>query len=412
MSERRYDTTGWDKEQVRRQSGSVQRSSSAQRAAAPAQRSAVPAQQRTGAPAQRSGSTAPRRKKKKKRINPILGFLFYIIFVVAGSALLAGVGWLLANDLCALNKEYIEVTLQVTKEDTVETVTEKLKEEGLIEYDWFFRLFAWVCDADEKIGEGEHVLNTNMDYRALIVGMKSKTGQSLTAETVTVTIPEGYTVAQTIKLLAEKGVNTEEALTQAAQTYRFTKYAFVDNENLGDISRLEGYLFPNTYEFYVGEKASSALGRLLDEFSRQMDEELSSAIEASGKSLKEIVIIASLIEEETDGGDRAKISSVIHNRIQNPGFETAGLLQIDAALIYGTGDLELTEEDKQADTPYNLYLHAGLPPTAISNPGRASLLAAAQPEQTNYYYYVLGNDGNHIFSTNYNDHINAINRLK
>jgi len=388
MSEKRYDTTGWDKEQVRRQS------------------SGTSAQQRSGSSPQR------RKKKKKKRLNPFIGFLLWLVFVVAGSALIAGVGWLLANDLCALNKDYKEVTLQVTKEDTVETVTEKLAEEGLIEYKWFFRLFAIVCDADEKIGEGEHLLNTNMDYRALIVGMRSKTGQSLTAETVTVTIPEGYTVAQTIKLLAEKGVNTEEALTQAAENYRFTAYSFVDNENLGDISRLEGYLFPNTYEFYVGEKASSALGRLLDEFNRQMDVELIEAIEASGKTMEEIVIIASLIEEETDGGDRSKISSVIHNRINNPGFETAGLLQIDAALIYGTGDVELTEEDKQVDSPYNLYLHAGLPPTAISNPGRASLMAAAQPEQTDYYYYVLGNDGKHIYSTNYNDHVNVINSLK
>ncbi len=391
MSEKRFDTTGWDKEQVRRQSsGSTQRSASAPN----------------------GGTTAKRRKKKKKRGNPFLGFILWLVFVVAGSALLAGVGWLLANDLCALNKDYKEVTIHVTKEDTVDTVTDMLKEEGLIEYKWFFKLFGWVCDADEKIGEGEHTLNTNMDYRALIVGMKSKTGQSLTAETVSVTIPEGYTVAQTIKLLAEKGVNTEEALTQAAENYRFTKYAFVDNENLGDISRLEGYLFPNTYEFYVGEKASSALGRLLDEFNREMDAELIEAIEASGKTMDEIVIIASLIEEETDGSDRGKISSVIYNRINNPGFETGGLLQIDAALVYATGNTELTEEDLQTDSPYNLYLHAGLPPTAISNPGRASLLAAAQPEQTDYYYYVLGNEGKHIYSTNYNDHVNVINSLK
>lgn len=391
MSEKRYNTTGWDKEQVRRQAGS-----------------SAPSGQHSASSAQRS---TPARRRKKKRGNPVLNFILYLIFVVAGSALLAGVGWLLANDLCALNKEYQEVTLVVTKEDTVKTVTDKLKEEGLIEYKWFFRLFAWVCDADEKIGEGTHELNTNMDYRALIVAMKSKTGQSLTAETVTVTIPEGYTVEQTIKLLAEKGVNTEEALREAAENYRFTSYSFVDNENLGDISRLEGYLFPNTYEFYVGEKASSALGRLLDEFNRQLDAELIEAIDASGKSMEEIVIIASLIEKETDGTDRGKIASVIYNRINNPGFETGGLLQIDAALVYATGHTELTEEDMQAESPYNLYLHAGLPPTAIANPGRASLLAAAQPEATDYYYYVLGNDGRHIYSTNYNDHVNVINGL-
>jgi len=396
MSEKRYNTTGWDKEQVRRQTGS-----------------AAPSSQRSGS-TQRSGSaqrSTSARRRKKKRGHPFLNFVLYVVFVVAGSAFLAGVGWLLANDLCALNKDYKEVTLVVSKEDTVETVADKMKEEGLIEYTWFFRLFAWVCDADEKIGEGAHELNTNMDYRALIVGMKSRTGQSLTAETVTVTIPEGYTVEQTIKLLAEKGVNTEEELRQAAENYRFTSYGFIDNENLGDIRRLEGYLFPNTYEFYVGEKASSALGRLLEEFNRQMDAELVEAIDASGKSMEEIVIIASLIEKETDGTDRGKISSVIHNRINNPGYETAGLLQIDAALVYATGNNALTQEDIALDDPYNLYIYAGLPPTAIANPGRASLLAAAQPEATDYYYYVLGNDGKHIYNTNLNDHINTINGL-
>ena len=202
-----------------------------------------------------------------------MGFLIYIVFVVVSSALLAGVGWLLANDLCALNKEMAEATIEVTKEDNVNSVATKLKEAGLIEYKWFFKLFAWVSSADEKIGEGTYTLTTDMDYRALIVGMMSKTGQNLTAETVKVTIPEGYSVAQIIRLLAEKGVNTEEALTEAAQSHKYTEYEFVDNENLGNISRLEGYLYPDTYEFYVGEKASNALGRLLKNFSLKMRSE-------------------------------------------------------------------------------------------------------------------------------------------
>ena len=119
----------------------------------------------------------------------------------------------------------------------------------------------------------------------------------------------------------------------------------MDNENLGNISRLEGYLYPDTYEFYVGEKASNALGRLLKNFSLKMDEEMLELIENSGHSMKEILTIASLIERETDGGDRSTIASVIYNRINNPGYETGGLLQIDAALVYATGHNELTEEE-------------------------------------------------------------------
>lgn len=132
------------------------------------------------------------------------------------SAILAGVGWLLINDLCAFNKEDITATIEVTADDTIGTIADKLHDAGLIEYKWFFRLFATVADAKDKIGTGTYELNTEMDYRALIVGMHNSSG-NLNSDTVRVTIPEGYTVSQIIKLLAENGVNTEENLLEARQ---------------------------------------------------------------------------------------------------------------------------------------------------------------------------------------------------
>ena len=380
MSEDRFSTTGWDREEVRRQ-----------------------------AERRNTGSTA---KKKKKRKKSPVSVLLYLVFVVAASFVVAGVGWLLANDLCALNKEYKEATIEVTQDDDMGSVTKKLKEAGLIEYKWFFRLFCAVANAEEKIGEGTYTLNTDMDYRALITGMVSKSGGSMTADTVRVTIPEGYSVQQIIDLLVEKGVSDKEDLEDAAMNYVYDDYDFVDNENLGSISRLEGYLFPNTYDFYVGEKASSALGRLLKEFGRQMDTEMMELVENSGYSLHEILTIASLIEKETDGTDRQLIASVIYNRMNNPSKETAGLLQIDAALVYATGHNELTEEDLELDSPYNLYKNKGLPPTPIGNPGIESIKAALMPADTDYYYYVLGNDGKHIFSETYAQHQQVIAGLK
>ena len=121
--------------------------------------------------------------------------------------------------------------------------------------------------------------------------------------------------------------------------------------------------------------------------------------------------MASLIEKETDGTDREKIASVIYNRLNNPSYETGGLLQIDAALVYATGHTELTESDLEVDSPYNLYTHPGLPPTPIANPGFDSIRAALQPAETNYYYYVRGNDGLHIFSSTYAEHQQVINSL-
>ena len=345
-----------------------------------------------------------KRRRRRRHINPIL----YLLCVLVVSAILAGTGWLLASDLLAFSREIPssqQISIEVTADDDIGTIAEKLQSAGLIKYKWFFRLFAGITGAKEEIGIGTYTLNTDMDYHALISGMHSSSG-NLTAETVDVTIPEGYTVRQTIELLAEKGVNTVEALTEAAETGDFD-YDFIDGDS-EDISRLEGYLFPDTYQFYVGHNAEDALSRLIRNFTARMGAERMAQVEESGRSLQEIITIASLIEEETDGTDQANIASVIYNRLEGPGDRqgTYGLLQIDASLLYALPDHEgpITSEDMQVDSPYNLYQHAGLPPTPISNPGLASIDAALNPNTTDYYYYALGTDGLHHFSTTLAEH--------
>ena len=156
-----------------------------------------------------------------------------------------------------------------------------------------------------------------------------------------------------------------------------------------------------------------ALNRLLRNFVSRMDESRMEQVEASGRSLHEIITIASLIEEETDGTDQANIASVIYNRLEGPGDRqgTYGLLQIDASLLYALPDHEgaITSADMQVDSPYNLYQHTGLPPTPISNPGLASIDAALNPNDTDYYYYALGTDGLHHFSTTLAEHNAFVN---
>ena len=346
-------------------------------------------------------------------MNPFLFLLLHMIFVALTSALLGCAGWLLFSDFCSFNRSGtppVEIMVEVVADDTVDTVAGKLKEAGLIEYSWFFKLYANITGAEEKIGMGTHTLNTDMDYHALVLGMRSSAG-NMTAETVEVTIPEGYTVAQTIAVLAKNGVNTEAALTEAAQTARFD-YDFIDNES-HDISRLEGFLFPDTYEFYVNEKPSNALNRLIKNFNSKIDDELLAAWQEKGYDLKKIITIASLIERETDGTDQARIASVIYNRLDGPGNKagTNGLLQVDASLLYGLPGHEgaITQTDLETDTPYNLYKYPGLPPTPIANPGMTAIEAALEPEETGYYYYALGKDGKHHYFETYNEHVNFVN---
>ena len=399
-NEDRYHTTSWDGGQVRRQA-----------AGEPSQ------------PSRPSGGSG-KKKAKKKRTNPFLALLLWVVVVIASSVILAGVGWMLANDLCAFTgaDQDVEVvvpaewftTTTVTDEDgnteevslcDIGQVADAFQDAGLIQYKWLFRLFAWVYDADEKIDQGAYVLNTNMDYMALVRGMRS-TGSS--AVTVEVSIPEGYNTQQIFQLLSENGVAPVEELEEAAANYEFVDYAFLDSDLLGDVRRVEGYLYPDTYQFYVGRSAVAALDSMLSNFNSRVysNGELTPLFEeaaARGYDFSDIITIASLIEEETDGTDRDKIASVIYNRLERPG-ETGGLLQIDAALVYAAGRAITQEDYTTLDSPYNLYQHTGLPPTAISNPGMSSITAALQPAETDYYYYVLGADGKHVFSETLSEH--------
>ena len=394
----RYHTTDWDASQVEKEAAQTR-----QEPTGPQERPPRPASAGTGG--------VKKRKKKKRRTNPLLVILLWLAIVAASSAVLAGVGWLLANDFAALNKAYKEVNFQVpedwitgteTDEDgdeitlyDVSKVAAALKEDGLIEYPWFFKLFCRFYNADRKINQGTFVLNTDMDYMALIRNMRSR-GDS--AVTVDVTIPEGYTVKQIIDLLAEKGVGSVEDLTETAAKYEF-EHDFLDKESTGDISRLEGYLFPDTYNFYVGAKTELAFKAMLDNFGSKVagNEDLTELLEESQYTLKDIITIASLIEKETDGSDRENISSVIYNRLENDG-ETHFLLQIDAALVYAAGRPITQSDYTTLDSPYNLYQHTGLPPTPIASPGISSIRAALMPAETNYYFYVLGPDDKHIFN--------------
>ena len=344
------------------------------------------------------------RRRRKKRLGA-WGVLLYVIFVLGISAILAGVGWMWANDILALNKAPLTAVVEIEEGDTVGQVADKLKEQGLIEYKFVFQLFCTFTHVSGKAGEdgakitpGSYELSTDMDYRALISSMGSNSANRLTT---TVTIPEGTTEAQIFEMLEKAGVCSAEDLEETAANYDF-KFSFLQGVlPLGDAKRLEGYLFPDTYEFYMGEDPVNVLNKMILRFDEIFTDEMRQTMTDKGMSVNDAVIIASMIEKETDGTDQGKISSVIYNRLNNPTSETAGYLNIDATILYATGG---TKADPTADTPYNTYTHTGLPPTAICCPGVDALKAAVNPDSTNYYFYALGDDGVHHFFRTSSEH--------
>jgi len=338
----------------------------------------------------------------------VAGAFLYVLLVVASSAILATVGWVWACDLLGLNKEYASVEVVIDEDTDFSAVVDQLEEEGLIQYKFLFKLYAQFSHAKDKIAPGTYELNTEMDYHALVSSMGSS---SATRKTTDITLKEGLTIDQVFELLDERGVTSVEKLQDMAANYDYA-FDWLRDRPLGDYHRLEGYLFPDTYTFELGENPKYVINKMLVNFDAKMDEYMDRfTAEGAAYSLHDIVTIASMIEKETDGKDYKNISSVIYNRLNSPIAETAGYLQIDATLVYLNGGKVPTEQDKAIDSPYNTYLYQGLPAGPISNPGMQSLLAAMDPASTGYYFYVLNPETKeHEFTRTYAEHNALVQR--
>ena len=389
----------------------------------PVQQTAQPS--RPAAPLYPERDEAPIRQRRDGQTG-CLGGVIYFAFVLSVSIILACVGWLAASDVLALNKDPVEATVilekdafteekefvtdddGITKEKTVRTVdldyvAKSLKSAGIIRYKSLFKFYCQFSHAATHIDPGTYELNTNYDYRALVKKMQVGSGAMVTTK---VTIPEGYTMEQIFRKLEEENVCAYPDLMEAAANYQYN-YSFLDENAIGDASRLEGYLFPDTYEFYQGMQASSAINKFLVNFHNRLTEETLDLAEKRGLSLKQVITIASMIEKEAaNDTERPAIASVIYNRLRRD-----MPLQIDSTVMYAMkehGDT-LTVEDTKIDSPYNTYQNTGLPPTPISNPGASSIAAAVKPEDTNYLYYALDTDsGVHRFFTDYNAFSNFV----
>ena len=373
-----FETAKWDAEEVRRQASSSQR-----------------------------GTSRKRRKDKTTRT------LIYLACVVLASCLLAGVGWLLVNDVCSLNKDPVEVKLVIEEGDTLSDVANKLKDAGLINYKGVFKLTSGFFKYKSYVEPGSYDLNSDMDYRALIRNMHDWEADSKEAQgLVSVTIPEGYTVREIIELLAKSGVASVAELEDACANFEFADYDFLDDSQLGSIDRMEGFLFPTTYEFDKNKSAVYAVDTMLTMFKSQISQQMLADIEASPYTLREIITMASLIEKESIGDDteRKNISSVIHNRLENPSSEKGGrALQLCSSINYIMKHDGVKTFDTKIDSPYNTYINPGLTPSPICNPGLSAIKAAIYPADTSYYFFALGTDGKSHFFTDYNEHLRFIN---
>ena len=368
----------------------------------------------------------------------------WLAIILAIGVSIGRMAWLCAADVLALGREPKTVTVTIDEDDTITDVAAKLKDAGLIRYPGLFKMYADFTDAMEDIKPGTYTLNPPdaeedqkdivYDYMALVTVLSPHNpGQVVGSD---LRIPEGYTCAQIFSLLEEKNVCTVaelEAYVASLDTSSLD-YWFLDGVQWGDKYSLEGYLFPNTYDFYENDKPERVLKKMLDSFNASftdsmkadleiLNDRLAQMLKANGYgsdyiethkfTIREVVIIASMIEKETANNlESFTVSSVIYNRLTDP--NDFPYLNIDATIVYALGGKsDLTDEDLKIDHPYNTYTNPGLTPGAISNPSQNSLAAALDPSDTNYYFYAFDpSTGEHHFSETYQEHLDFLASLR
>ncbi|MBQ2775623.1 MAG: endolytic transglycosylase MltG [Clostridia bacterium] len=228
-------------------------------------------------------------------------------------------------------------------------------------------------------------------------------------ETVRITIPEGFTLTQVFKRLEANGVCSFDELMSTSQSYDYSYYPLIAaRPNKTRAFKLEGYLFPNTYDFYKGERPQDAIGRFLRVAESQITSSHRSKAKAMGYSMDEILTVASIIEKEGSNASQvSKIAAVIYNRLE------AGMkLQMDSGIYYIEDKVKpyLTGDINRYNSLYNMYKCSGLPAGPICNPGMKTINAALNPADVPYLYFCHDENANYYYAETYEEHLENLKK--
>lgn len=290
--------------------------------------------------------------------------------------------------------------IEIPKGMGIKEAAYNLAKEGIISHPLFFTLMCRINSKFPVIKAGEYELRPSMApleiYQILEKGAYKKHY---------VTIPEGFTLNQIAKLFLKEQLIDKKKFLKLAHDREFIK-----SLGVGALS-LEGYLFPDTYEFTKGSGERFILTEMVSRFHEVFTDAFKRRADELKLSIHEVVILASMVEKEAKSAEeKGFVSAVLHNRLRKnmP-------LQCDPTIIYVIEDGfdgVLKNSSLRIDSPYNTYKYRGLPPGPIANPGKESILAALYPSKENYLYFVSTNDGYHKFSKSYNEHIVAVRNFK
>ena len=333
----------------------------------------------------------------KAKKNGVIVLLLLILIVIA----VVGVYYYFASAVDKNDSTIIEITIPAGSSTTA--IAGILKDNQLIQNELFFRYQVKRLGVDAQMRAGSYELSKSQSVEQ-IIEVLVKGNEKI--ESVRFTIPEGYNIVQIATKLADEGLVDRDRFIQLAKEGNFD-YSFVKAiPNDKDIKyRLEGYLFPETYEIKVGASEGDIINRMLDQFADEWKPEWDAVIKERNLTIHEVVALASIVEREIIvDSERPIAAGVFTKRLdQSWRLESCATVQY----VWGKQKAQLLLTDMAIVDPYNTYVNNGLPPGAIASPGRASLEATVYPENNPYYFFVTKKDvsNTHYFSKTYEEHL-------
>lgn len=342
-------------------------------------------------------------KKKKNSGKKVLVVILLILVLVLGGGV-----WFIQDSLSPISKQEEEITFVINSGDTVKAVTKRLEEAGIIKNDFIATYFAKFKNL-EDIKVGQYTLDKSWNLQKILETLNNPTAS--TSLDVKITFPEGMWAKEMAKKIAANTNVTEEELLTLWNDDTFLRemieiYPFLTEDILNDQTRvkLEGYLFPETYYFYVDTTARAVTMKFLDQ-TNKIYEKYKDAFESSEFTIHEIFTLASITQFESgNGADDKIISGVWMNRL-----EKGMLLQSSVTVCYALYDYDHwmdCEVNPNIDSPYNTYKYAGIPIGPIDNPGETAIASVLYPEKTNYLYFIADvyGDGTVYYAETYAEH--------
>lgn len=353
-----------------------------------------------------------------ERANKIIKFCKIIILIVAVIAL----GNVVRDYVKVYYDDYMSEyrgtysyqgeTVQVTIPEgaSVTKIASILKDAGLIKYEKAFVKRLQESEYKGKLQSGTFTLNTGMNTLEMMAAMSPVVDYEAPIDTLVV--PEGYTVEMIAQRCAEQGICSEQGFLNAVQSVTKTDFPYLADvpEGAEVEYKLQGYLFPATYDIYDYTTAESLVAWMLDTFEYYYSGDIEARAMELGYSSYDVITMASIVEREAKVSDeRSTIAGVIMNRL-----DIDMPLQMCPTVLYPITDgmydqSQVLYEDLEIDSPYNTYKYSGLPVGPICNPGLSCIEAVLYPEEHDYYYYHVDNEeeGTHIFTETYQEHVDT-----